>query len=460
MSVLERPNGDEVAAIYGPYMGMRQAAKLRRGDKVDILCTDGLNYHVEIKEMGDNGRVHLHFLFWSAKHDYRGSVHKLYIATLGLYSAGILKNNTYSMPSIEPLEEDVTNNNGKPPSKRLKTSSESSKQHAQHRDKETYAAQTKYPDDFFTKPRPNINRPSNGSDEGGSKGGRRTRANPMSPPDFKRSVSSEVEAQGNLPVLIEGLSNSQTHSMHSLRFGSTSTSGSAVLDYVSTAEDFDFERMPGAVVKGSSSHHHGNESTLTVGTQNGVRAGEGPSGALAAMAAPTQAQAQAQAQGISKAFLQSAGLPPASPSLSLYDLQKQNYQEALKKPVSAQGNSQANGSMDSNHYRQMFRSALGANLRGVGVEHALSILRSHPTIATHLGGTCDSSSTEKRQSTTTTTSYTTATSSSSSQNGTHANGHANGASRKRKITLSFEQWEQLLLAKMHIDNVLKRILEE
>ena len=51
---------------------------------VEALALDGLNYYVEVKEK-DNNTNHaiLHFLFWSSKLDFSGSLNDIYLATLG-----------------------------------------------------------------------------------------------------------------------------------------------------------------------------------------------------------------------------------------------------------------------------------------------------------------------------------------------------------------------------------------
>ena len=68
MSALLRPNGDEIASIYGEYMSKREVRKIQVGEKFDILCSDGLNYHVEVQEIkeGKPSTAKLHFRFWSA----------------------------------------------------------------------------------------------------------------------------------------------------------------------------------------------------------------------------------------------------------------------------------------------------------------------------------------------------------------------------------------------------------
>lgn len=86
MSVLIRPLGDEIAMVYGQYKTKKEIKKIKIGDKLDILCSDGLNYHVEVKEIGDNGR--LHFNHWSIKYDYVGPFTSLYLAKQDKYSEG------------------------------------------------------------------------------------------------------------------------------------------------------------------------------------------------------------------------------------------------------------------------------------------------------------------------------------------------------------------------------------
>jgi hypothetical protein len=64
---------------------------------VEILCSDGLNYIVQVKEYNEKKDVgHLHFLKWSPKYDYRGSLTKLYLAEEGTYSEGITSMNNYA----------------------------------------------------------------------------------------------------------------------------------------------------------------------------------------------------------------------------------------------------------------------------------------------------------------------------------------------------------------------------
>ena len=56
-----------VAIHYGKYLSKEEVlSNVKYGDKLDILCTDGLNYIVEVKKHNnDNGIGHLHFSNWS-----------------------------------------------------------------------------------------------------------------------------------------------------------------------------------------------------------------------------------------------------------------------------------------------------------------------------------------------------------------------------------------------------------
>ena len=53
---LHRPVGDETAACYGDYLSPAEVKQLAEGDVLDVLCNDGMNYHVEVKK-NDNGET-------------------------------------------------------------------------------------------------------------------------------------------------------------------------------------------------------------------------------------------------------------------------------------------------------------------------------------------------------------------------------------------------------------------
>mmetsp|Transcript_8417 Transcript_8417/g.8362 ORF Transcript_8417/g.8362 Transcript_8417/m.8362 type:complete len:447 (-) Transcript_8417:247-1587(-) len=137
MSASLRPHGDGIATVYGPYKTKKDVKKIAKGDKLDILCSDGLNYHVEVKEIAANqGR--LHFRHWSVKYDYVGSFDVLYLANQGIYSEGISAQNTYpALVKRETSGEKVKSSavmNVDAPSK-------------------NFSSGTRYPDDFLGKPR-------------------------------------------------------------------------------------------------------------------------------------------------------------------------------------------------------------------------------------------------------------------------------------------------------------------
>ena len=97
MSVLFRSKeNDEIASIYGEYYKPRDIKKITKGDKLDLLCDDGLNYHVDVKEVNhDANTTLLHFCKWSSKYDYKGSLDILYITKIGKFSEGITLQNNY-----------------------------------------------------------------------------------------------------------------------------------------------------------------------------------------------------------------------------------------------------------------------------------------------------------------------------------------------------------------------------
>ena len=142
MSALLRPLGDEIASVYGLYKSKKEVKKIAEGDELDILCSDGLNYHVVVKECGDIGR--LHFRQWSRKHDYVGSFDELYLAKRGTFSEGISAMNTY--PAIikkDSLGEKSKVNSGTKAATVSLTDPRS----------QNFPSGTRYPEDFLSKPR-------------------------------------------------------------------------------------------------------------------------------------------------------------------------------------------------------------------------------------------------------------------------------------------------------------------
>ena len=139
MSALLRPLGDEIATVYGAYKTKKDVKRIVKGDKLDILCSDGLNYHVEVKETGAAGR--LHFRHWSVKHDYIGSFDELYLAAQGTYSEGISAQNTY--PTLKGDDKSKTSSITKPVGNNSSADSRP----------QNFPSGTRYPEDFLSKPR-------------------------------------------------------------------------------------------------------------------------------------------------------------------------------------------------------------------------------------------------------------------------------------------------------------------
>jgi hypothetical protein len=141
MSLLRRPNGDEIAEQYGDYFDIKRIELIKCGERYEGLCRDGLNYIVEVKEFNPKTyQGHLHFPQWKTRFDFKGSLKDVYITDEGTYSkdAGITSLNTYDF--------DVSAN--------AKRSSQPKKSIIPSGAKSTYAANTKYDEDFFSKPRP------------------------------------------------------------------------------------------------------------------------------------------------------------------------------------------------------------------------------------------------------------------------------------------------------------------
>lgn len=143
MTAVLRPDGDDIAAVYGPYKTKKEMKKIAKGDKLELLCSDGLNYHVEVKETGTIGR--LHFRNWSVKYDYVGSFDQLYLATQGAYSEGITPQNTYS--NLFKAE-----NSGEK-SKVIHSTKSTSNNPGTDSRPQNFPSGTRYPEDFLSKPR-------------------------------------------------------------------------------------------------------------------------------------------------------------------------------------------------------------------------------------------------------------------------------------------------------------------
>jgi hypothetical protein len=85
-----------MAKFYGQYKTSAQLEHFEKGNKYEVLCDDGNNYIVDVKEFNPltkSGR--LHFQFWSATFDYNGAFDKLYLADEGTYTKGQSKKNSY-----------------------------------------------------------------------------------------------------------------------------------------------------------------------------------------------------------------------------------------------------------------------------------------------------------------------------------------------------------------------------
>lgn len=168
--------GDEVASIYGPYMSPSEQRKIQKGETFDLLCDDGLNYHVEVKEVKENGTGLLHFRNWSTKWDYKGPLDVLYLAPRGTYSEGISAQNSYvgileddtegaglgeenDNDGEDGIEGGITKsslrsggNNGKEKDNRRGNGKHEGKSTSHVHNHDFFSGQT-YPDDFLAKPR-------------------------------------------------------------------------------------------------------------------------------------------------------------------------------------------------------------------------------------------------------------------------------------------------------------------
>jgi hypothetical protein len=136
-----RPDGDEIAANYGDYFDSSRISAIRKGDRYEALCKDGLNYVVEVKDFSPETNIgHLHFPRWKTKYDYKGNLEKVYLVEEGTYSSEgkLTLNNTYEL-------------DGGSSSKRLQNAQRSKRPPSTM---SSYAANTRYDEDYFAKPRP------------------------------------------------------------------------------------------------------------------------------------------------------------------------------------------------------------------------------------------------------------------------------------------------------------------
>jgi hypothetical protein len=136
MTALRRPEGDHYAADFGPYMTKKEVKKIAKGDKLDVLCSDGLNYHAVVKETGATGRLHFHH--WSAKRDCIGSFDDLYLQIQGTYSMGISPQNSYAPVAKAERSGDKA---------KVTPSAKSSSNNLQN-----FPSGTRYPEDYLSKP--------------------------------------------------------------------------------------------------------------------------------------------------------------------------------------------------------------------------------------------------------------------------------------------------------------------
>lgn len=85
MSIAKRPSCDVMAKKYGNYQ--INAKTLKAGDKLDVLCTDGINYIVRVESFDHTtGHIHLHFRGWNKHHDYKGPLKDIYVVEEGTFT--------------------------------------------------------------------------------------------------------------------------------------------------------------------------------------------------------------------------------------------------------------------------------------------------------------------------------------------------------------------------------------
>ena len=135
VSVLKRPDGDEVAQKYGTksYFNTKKLRTTREGDRFEVLCEDELHYIVIVKRFDSSSlRGHLHFDRWNQQHDYHGPLDHLYLAAEGTHTKGIISSMNYypAEPNSATDNEDTKSGKKSQPS----------------------LSNTRYDDDFLARP--------------------------------------------------------------------------------------------------------------------------------------------------------------------------------------------------------------------------------------------------------------------------------------------------------------------
>lgn len=136
MSVLKKPQGDDIVAQYGPYFSLERIQQFKVGERYEILSVDERWYHVEVEEFSADSLIAtLHFPHWQRRFDYHGSLRQVYMAEIGTYSA-VTSHNKYQDPNSgqKPERKPIVKDKSKPLL--------------------SYEAKTKYDANFFSKPRP------------------------------------------------------------------------------------------------------------------------------------------------------------------------------------------------------------------------------------------------------------------------------------------------------------------
>lgn len=192
--VLKRPHGDGVAAEYGDdYFIEQKVRHLQVGQKFEVLCDDRRHYRAEIKQWIDSERciAVLHFCQWSKAYDFKGCMLDLYLAPDGLYSGGLLtEKNTYR-----------TSNDDKR-SRKKGASDRPSEQPGRD-----YFSNTKYSDDFLSKPRMQWRRSRDSSGGGESNSISNGSASESDSIAVKRSRPAEVASAIPNHILLANLFN-------------------------------------------------------------------------------------------------------------------------------------------------------------------------------------------------------------------------------------------------------------